>query len=318
MARRSTRAKKNTRSVDFSQEVKFFEADQDYEFEVKSCAWEDGNEHPYLAFVFKGTEDEYEESELYHNASTSPKALFRLRGLLEALGIEIVDGEPMDIDPEELVGLKVMGHTYEDEYRNNDGEKKKTVRCDDWWPVEEKSSKKKGGAKKKDEDDDKPARGKKGASKKKEVEKVDPEALEDMDRDELVDLIEEHSLEVDPDSRKLKKDDALREAVKEALEEADLLEEAAEEEPEPKKRTRGKAAKEDADEGKRGSARGSGKSKKKSTSWSEDELDEMSEDELDEVVETSGVDVDLSEHRTLRKKRNALKDALEEADMIAG
>ena len=91
-------------------------------------------------------------------------------------------------------------------------------------------------------------------------------------------------------------------AVIEALEEKDLI---AEEE---EKSAKGKAG------SKAGSKKSTGRSKGKK--WTEDEIDEMSEEELDEVVEQSKVDVDLSEHRTLRKKKNALKDALEEAELI--
>lgn len=58
-----------------------------------------------------------------------------------------------------------------------------------------------------------------------------------------------------------------------------------------------------------------GKDKKKSDLSREAVLD-MSEDELEEVVEEHELDVDLSDYSTLRKKKNAVIDALEDADLI--
>jgi hypothetical protein len=307
MARRSSR-KKSGRSVDFSQEVKYFEPDMEVELEVKSAEWEDGNEHPYIAIVFKGV-DEHEDAELYHNASASPKSLSRLRSLLEAFGMEVPDG-PLDIDTDELVGMRCMAHTYEDEYRNNDGEKKKTVRADDFWAVEKSTKAGKKSSKKDDDGEDDKKSSKKGGKKSK----LEPIAKDDVpdDRDELDELVEKYSLDIEM-TRKLKKDDeAYQEAVIEALEEAGMLEE--EEKPKGK---RG-AKKDDEDEGKSGrSGRGSKKSGGKSKTWSEDDIADMNEEQLDEVVEQAKIDLDLSDHRTLRKKKNALIDALEEAGKLA-
>ncbi len=354
MARRSTKAKKNVRSVNFADEVKWFEPEMEYELVVKAAAWEDGNEFPYIAIEFNGVDDN-EDSTAYHNATTSPKALHRLRNLLEALGIEVIEGEPLDIDTDDLIGRHCMGHSFEDEYKGDDGSKKKSVKFDDFWPVEETTGKKKA-AGKKDKDDGK-------SSKKKEPEKLKKSDVEDMDRDGLIEVIDENKLDIDADERKYKKDDKLLTAVLEKLEEEDLLEtdedEAVEKldrdevndmtrkqlvkliaehdlddvDPDSRKLKKDDEAllaaviealeekdllepEEKKSSGKAGSKTGSGKSSGKSKSWSEDEIDEMSEEELDKVVETSKIDIDLSEHRTLRKKKNALKDALEEAELI--
>lgn len=288
MARRSAKSK-TVRKVDFSQEVEYFEPDAEYAMEVKSAEWADGNEHPYIAIQFKGVDEEFAESTLYHNATTSPKALNRLRALLEALGIDVPEkGEAMDLDVEELVGKQCMVHTYEDNY-----EGKKNVKADDFWPIDEKKSK--GGAKGK--------AGGKGKKEEVEDEKIARDDVEGLSRKKLIALIEEHELDVDADARKLKKDDeALAEAVIEALEEKDLL---AADEPEEKP-ARGK-----------GSSKGGSKgSKGKSKTWTEDELSEMTEKQLDKVVEEAELELDMSEFGTLRKKRNALLDALEEADRL--
>lgn len=301
MARRSAKSK-TRRSVDFGQEVKYFEPDMEYEVEVKSATWEDGQEHAYIAIEFTGTDEDNGDATLYHNASISPKALSRTRVVLEALGIDCPVGEAIDIDTEELVGARCMIHTYTDKYKGNDGETKTSVKADDFWPVDDKkSSGKKGGKKKDEEDDESKGKSKRGGKKKDEVEKIARDDVEGLSRKKLVALIEEHELEdVDPDSRKLKKDDeALAEAVIEALEEKGLLEED-----EPK----GKGGR---------SSGGSGKSSGKSKKWTEDEIDDMDEEALEEVIEQSKVEIDLDDFRTLRKKKNAVKDALEEAGKIA-
>lgn len=55
---------------------------------------------------------------------------------------------------------------------------------------------------------------------------------------------------------------------------------------------------------------------KKKTTWSEEDLAEMSEEQLEEVIEAAELEVDLSEFKTLRKKRGAVQDALEEAGLL--
>lgn len=66
------------------------------------------------------------------------------------------------------------------------------------------------------------------------------EAVGEMDRDELIELIEEHSLDVDADDKAFKKDDKLRAAVLQALIDDGVLEEEAEEEPAPAPAPKGK------------------------------------------------------------------------------
>lgn len=76
-----------------------------------------------------------------------------------------------------------------------------------------------------------------------------------------------------------------------------------EEEEEEKKPTRKSSAKAE-------------KKTKKLTPLSGDEVTEMSEDELEEVVEKYELEIDLEEFKTLRKKQNAVCDALEEKDLL--
>lgn len=64
----------------------------------------------------------------------------------------------------------------------------------------------------------------------KKGKEIDPDDVDDMDRDDLVEVIEDQGLDIDHESKKLKDDDDLREAVREALEEK------AEEDPDKKEK----------------------------------------------------------------------------------
>ena len=110
---RSRKNKSTKRSVDFSSAGKPFEKEQAYHLVVKDATWQEGQAGDYIAFEFRGV-DEYENSSIYHNASFSPKALGRTRILLEAMDYEISDDGDTDIDTADLIGLEVMGETYED------------------------------------------------------------------------------------------------------------------------------------------------------------------------------------------------------------
>ena len=297
------------RTIDMASAVIPFDSDIETEVVVLKAEWKDGDKGDYLDIELGGT-GEYEGATMYHRCFTTPKSLHRTRNFLEALGMDVPDGA-FDIDSDELIDMRCMCHTFEEEYTNAEGVKGIAIRADDFWPVDEgKSAKSKPAAK-----------GGKASAKSKKKDEVERADIEAMDRDELIELIEEHSLDVDATSRKLKKDDdALLAAVLEAAEEQGLIEPEEEVKEEPKK-ARGKKAEPEEDEekpsGKAGRSKpGKAGSKGKSKTWSEEGLQEMNEDELEEVVEASGVDIDLSEHKTLRKKRNVLIDALEEAEKL--
>lgn len=59
------------------------------------------------------------------------------------------------------------------------------------------------------------------------------------------------------------------------------------------------------------------KSSKKKASVTQDEINEMSQEELEDVIKEHDLDCDLSEHRTLRKMRQAVIDAAEEAGALS-
>ena len=349
---RSRKTKSTKRSVDFSNAGKVFEKEQAYHLVVKDANWAEGQAGDYLAIEFRGV-GEYENSSIYHNASMSPKALGRTRMMLEAMGYEISDDGDTDIDTADLIGLEVMGETYEDRYDGG-----KSIKVDDFYPVEDSGKSSKGkssgkgagksskkdepeleldgldeadlkklakalgiNARRKDEDQLREAILEEGeddiraAAKKLKIDLDDAGDAEGNDDELDLGDVDEDDLKAIAKKLKVKgaakmDEDDLREALGEL--DADDVRGEAEEldidldggEPEEPK---GK--------GKKGSSKG-GSGKKSKEGFSEDAIQEMSEEQLEEVVEDHKLDVDLDKFKTLRKKQNAVIDALEAEGLI--
>ena len=70
----------------------------------------------YLSWEYKVAEGKHKGKKVWDNTSLQPQALWRLRNLLEAMGMEIEDGE-MDIDLDdlagELVGVEIENEKYQ-------------------------------------------------------------------------------------------------------------------------------------------------------------------------------------------------------------
>ena len=223
--------------LDLSKVGKAFEPGKEYAVKIVECTLEEGTKAPYFNLKLAGVEDEYENSFMYHKASTSESSLWRLRPLLEAFGMEIPDG-PMDISTEDFVGLTAMCSTYLERWDGGS-----SVRPDEFWPLEDSGSL--------DDDEDEEEEEKPAKKSKRKAKQEEPEDDEDE-----------------------------------------------EEEEKPKAKAKSK------------------EKPKKKAGVSEDELNEMNEDELADLIEQHDLDVDLDDHKTLRKKRNAVMDALEEAGLL--
>lgn len=61
-----------------------------------------GDKNPYLAWTFEISRGDHKGSKLYYNTSLLPQALWNLRGVLEAFGMEVPDGK-MELDLKEMV-----------------------------------------------------------------------------------------------------------------------------------------------------------------------------------------------------------------------
>lgn len=314
MARSKTTARKKTGvSIDLSKVGKSFEDGQEYLVKCVECTLEEGDAAPYFALKLEGTGD-FAGAAMYHNASTAEKALWRLRPLVEAFGIEIPDG-PMDLAPDDFIGKFAMCSVYKDRY---DG--KVTIKPEDFWAAEDhgegdEGEGDEGGTVDLDDldDDDIKKIGKAMGIKSKIAAKI-REELADADAEELTAVMVELGLveaeggdaeggidldELDDDDiKKLAKAAGIKGTIvkklKAALAELDPeeLAEAAEE---------------------AGIGGGDGEGEKVTA----DAINEMSQDELEALVEEHELEVDLDEHKTLRKKRSAVVDAAEEAGILA-
>lgn len=260
--------------LDLSKVGKAFEPGKEYAVKIVECTLEEGTKAPYFNLKLAGVEEDYENSFMYHKASTSESSLWRLRPLLEAFGMEIPDG-PMDISTEDFVGLQAMCSTYLERWDGGS-----SVRPDEFWPLEGAGS----------SDDDEDEEEEKPAKKSRKGK-----AVVEEDEDE----------EDEKPARKSRRSKPKQED-----------DEDEEEEPKPKSRKGRKAAEEDEDEEEEQPKSKSKAKGKKKASISEDELNEMNEDELEDLIEQHDLDVDLGDHKTLRKKRNAVLDALEEAGLL--
>lgn len=339
MARRPSKkaaAKKTSVSVNFKGvQSRQLLPEDDYRLklvEAESGESQSGNDQ--ITWVFQVNDGgKFDGQKLWFHTPLTENSLWKLHALLTALGIEVPDDE-LDLDLEQMVEdeLELMGVVQHETY---DGTKRSKMM--DFYALDD------------DAKDEAPAKGKAGAKgKKAKVEGVTRDAVEGMDRDELEELITEHDLDVDADDKAYKKDAKLMAAIIEELEEKDLLVEDGADEPEdepeemtaaqkraarrkarkakdsedddaddekPAKKSKKAAADED-DEDDDKPAPKKGSKSKKLPKLSADEVQGMDEDELGEVIEKYGLDTDLDDFKTLRKKAAAVIDALEDGDFI--
>lgn len=186
-----------------------------YLFEIVEVSKEDGQEHPYLKWTFAIAKGKLEGKKAKpYITSYSPDSLWNLRNLLEAIEIEIPDGD-FELEPDDAIGKQFYSEIVHEDYQ---GRTQSTI-SGSFEPAD-------GGGKEKDDEEDeddkkssKKDKGKKGKDKKKLYTQDD---INDMDSDELADVIKETEIEVDLDDFKtLRKQ---RVAVIDALTEAELIE----------------------------------------------------------------------------------------------
>lgn len=179
-----------------------------YLFEVVGIDEDEGDAGPYFKWTFAVVGGKFADKKAKpYITSLSDDSLWNLRGLLEALGVDIPEG-PQDIDKDELIGKQCYSEIVHEDYngRTQSNISGTFVADDDDG----------------DKDDDK--KGKKDKKKDKDEDvKYTQEAIDDMDEEELEDLVKEHKLKVDlEDHKSIRKK---RNAVFDALEKKDLIEE---------------------------------------------------------------------------------------------
>lgn len=81
---------------------------------IKGVTTEDGKEYPYLKWDLQILDGEGKGLSINHITSLSPKALFGLKDLLEAVGIDVPKSS-VSFDPNKLIGKKLRIQTFEKE-----------------------------------------------------------------------------------------------------------------------------------------------------------------------------------------------------------
>lgn len=303
--------KKSAVSLDLSKVGKSFDGDSEYLVKCVEATLEEGDNAPYFALKLEGT-GEFEGAVLYHNASTSEKALWKLRPLVEAFGIEIPDG-PMDLSADDFVGKFAMCSTYKDRY---DG--KVSIKADDFWAAEEGAAEAAGDEVDLDElsDEDIKAIAAAAGIKGKVVSKLKA-ALGELDADDLAEAIEEAGVEVGGgDTEEAEGGINLDELDDDQIK---ALAEAAGIKGKIVKKLKAALAELDADELAEAAEEAGigGEGGEGGGEVTAEAINGMTQDELEALVEEHELDVDLEEHKTLRKKRTAVVDAAEEAGILA-
>jgi hypothetical protein len=251
---RSTRRSSNVISVDFKGVETRIRVDEgEHQMAVAEVTREKGDKADYLSWKFKVTEGDCEGGVVYTNTSLSKQSLWNLKGLLEALGVEVPDDE-MDLDLSEYVDLEMIGVVAMEDYEgkprpklvdyaplkkskkkdkdeDKGGRRKGKDKDEEEEEEEEEETKgRRGKGKDKDEDNERGSRRRRdkdeedeGKGRKgKKAKKIAQDEVQDMSQDELEDLIKEHELDVDLDDFKTL--NKMRNAVISELEQNDLLE----------------------------------------------------------------------------------------------
>jgi len=269
--------------------------DDDYLVEVEAVELKEGAKAEYLEITMVVQSGSHKGSKIWDRASLAPNALWRLRSLLEVMGIEVPDGA-LDIDPDDLIGTSFIAVTSQEGYTNSDGEKKVAVRMVDFYTAGEESVE--------EEEEEKPAKGK--GKKKPEPEPED----EDEDTEEDDDEAPEDDDEESPEEKKKRLRKERRQARKGGSSAAD---EDDDEPVKPKGKKKPEPEEDEDDEDEKPSPK---KKTNKKSKIPSDEVMDADEDGLQELIDLHELDVDLSDFKTLRKKAAAVIDALEEMDLL--
>ena len=166
----------------------------------------DNSGNDYINWVFKA-----KGGKVYHTTSLQPQALWNLRNVLEALGLEVTEAA-MDLDLSEMDGLTCGGEIEHEVYQG-----KKKPRLIDLFPEEELDEAEEA----EEESDDEPeAAG----------DELTYDDVMDMDKDDLLELAEENDIKVPVKTKRNL--DALRTLIAAELELEAEEQEEEEEEPE--------------------------------------------------------------------------------------
>lgn len=191
--------KGNVVSVDFEGVESYTLVEEgDHTVKAIEVSKEPGNEHDYLAWQFEITGGQFKGKKLYTNTSLSPNALWNLRGLLEAMGVDVPDGK-LELNLDKICE---DGEEFKVTVEHERYEGKTRARITDYIKLTG--------------DDGEDGDGKDDAGDKDEG--ADEPDFDEMDADELEAFVDDKDLDVDLDDFKKLKDK--RAAVEAAWEKA--------------------------------------------------------------------------------------------------
>lgn len=286
MARKSKgkNGKKSTKvEVDFSGvEGRSKVKDGNYKVKVVKVIKKQGEgDHPYLNWELETVGKKKKEggAKLWLTTSLAPQALWNLKNLLEVLGVEVPD-DTVELELGEFEGLEFMVEV--GERTGNDGKKRKGSVLD-FYPLDEAG----------DEDDD------------EDVEVADDDEDSEDDEDEESSDDDEDEDEDDEDDKpkkgkKSKKDKKSKKSKKDDDDEDDEDEEESDDD-EDEDSDDDSDDDEDEEDGDKLTA---------------DAVNDMKAKELKKVIKDNELDVDLEDYSSIGKKRKAVIEALEEADLL--
>ena len=162
------------------------------------------SEKPYLAWKFRTADGSYR---LYHNTSLQPQALFNLKQVLIALGVE-VPNSVMKLNLDEVVGRKCYVEVEHEMY-----EGKKRARIIDFLA--------KDAVEEFEDDEEEEAEWEAAEGEEEEEEEEEEDELDQVSLDELLEYAEEHDIDLTHLGKKGRKNrDKVLQAIRAALEEA--------------------------------------------------------------------------------------------------
>lgn len=160
---------------------------------VKVESTESSNDNDMLKWHVEISEGKFKGKKLIFNTVLIPEALWNLRNLLEAMGVDVPDDE-LDIDLEEMEGQQFVAHVEDREYQGktrsdvvgySSVENHEEVETDEEDEEEEPKKKKRAPVEDEDdEDDEKPKKSKKKASDDEDEDEDEEVETEDDDEEE--------------------------------------------------------------------------------------------------------------------------------------
>jgi Protein of unknown function (DUF669) len=184
----------------------------EYGVKVVSAEWTESNAgNAMIAWILQGTTGKAKGKKFYYYTTDTPDSVWKMKDSIEAIGIEVPDGE-LDVDPSEFVDLEAVAIVSDDEYQGKIKSKVDSLRPEADEEEEE-------------EDDEEVVvttrAAKKASANGKKKTKISADEINEMDEDTLEAFVSKNDLDLNLSGHKtLRKK---KTTVIAALEEGGLL-----------------------------------------------------------------------------------------------